>query len=136
MAEQKPWTLRYKQQQVMRQGTVMASTEALADAVGKAYCNLDATRRFIGVEDPVLADESILPKGVAPEEQLWDALTNLERLASMQGKTVEQVTAEIAAKRRQKVPANPALPEEQAALVEAGQKKAAAESATAGAAKK
>ena len=89
---QRPWTLRYKEGPTVFEGTILASTLDRAEAVGRTYCDLVQGRRFISVRDPVLADEGILrPTEKTVEETEWTALTNVERLARMQGKTMDEV---------------------------------------------
>ena len=63
---QKPWVLRYKYGNHPAQtGTILASSAELAEAVGRAWCLKKGAGqmqvvRYISVEDPVLADETIL----------------------------------------------------------------------------
>lgn len=64
--EAKQWVLRYKWgNHPAETGTILASTRERAEEVGRAWCLKKGAGqmqgvRFIGVEDPVLADESIL----------------------------------------------------------------------------
>ena len=63
---QKPWTLRYKYgNHPAETGTITASSREKAEQVGRLWClkrgvGSMAVCRFIAVEDPILADESIL----------------------------------------------------------------------------
>ena len=63
---QKPWILRFKMgNHPAETGTILASTRELAEEVGRAWCRSKGTGtmqtvRYIGVQDPILADESIL----------------------------------------------------------------------------
>lgn len=65
-AEQRQWVLRYKWgNHPAETGLILASTRDLAEAVGRAWCVKKGAGqmqqvRFITVEDPILADESIL----------------------------------------------------------------------------
>ena len=63
-SHQRPYTLRYRKNNQMVTGTILASSEEKAEAVGRAWCakqstGLIAPVRYIGV-DGVLADEGIL----------------------------------------------------------------------------
>lgn len=64
--EQRQWTLRYKYgNHPAETGLVIASSLERAERVGRAWCRLSAAGkmqsiRFIRIEDPVLADETIL----------------------------------------------------------------------------
>ena len=63
---QKQWILRYKYGNHPAQGgTILARTRENAERVGRTWCLRKASGkmhivRFIGIEDPILADESIL----------------------------------------------------------------------------
>lgn len=64
--QQRQWVLRYKYGNHPAQtGIIMASSVEKAEEVGRAWCvrrgaGQMQSIRFIGVEDPILADESIL----------------------------------------------------------------------------
>jgi hypothetical protein len=64
--KQRTWVLRYKfGNHPADSGTILASSRERAEAVGRAWCLKKGSGqmqqvRFISVEDPVLADESIL----------------------------------------------------------------------------
>ena len=63
---QRQWVLRYKYgNHPAEGGIILASSRERAEEVGRAWCLKKGAGqmqivRFIGVEDPVLADESIL----------------------------------------------------------------------------
>jgi len=65
-AKQRTWSLRYKLgNHPAEAGTIMASSRELAEAVGRKWCERKSNGlmhgvRFIAVDDPILADESIL----------------------------------------------------------------------------
>ena len=64
--KQKQWVLRYKEgNHPAQSGTISASSLELAERVGRLWCLKKSsgqmhTVRFIAIEDPILADESIL----------------------------------------------------------------------------
>lgn len=64
--EQRQWILRYKKgNHPAEKGTILASTRDKAEQVGRLWCLRQAAGtmqgvRYITVEDPILADESIL----------------------------------------------------------------------------
>jgi spore coat polysaccharide biosynthesis protein SpsF (cytidylyltransferase family) len=96
--EQKPFVLRYREGQVVHEGQVLARDFDTAERVGLAWCNQAGNRRFIHIHDPVLADEGIL--STVETEADYGAMTAVERLAKMQGKTTEQVLDDLKTKRK------------------------------------
>lgn len=63
---QKEWVLRYKRgNHPAETGKIVASSRERAEEVGRVWCvkqsvGTMASVKYIGVEDPILADESIL----------------------------------------------------------------------------
>ena len=66
LSSQKPWTLRYKYgNHPAETGTILASSREKAEQVGRLFCIRKGAGkmqqvRYICIEDPILADESIL----------------------------------------------------------------------------
>lgn len=62
----KQWNMKYRRHpDGFKVGVVEAGSRERAEAVGRRWCELDSAAKFVptqfvGIEDPVLADESIL----------------------------------------------------------------------------